>query len=267
MAEAWPLWPEGAPLRQSAYETAANKDAPSLTPYLLEGDEIRSAVIICPGGGYGHRSEKEGEPVALAFNALGLHAFVLNYRIAPYRYPAALLDARRAVRFARFHAEQWRINPNRLGVVGFSAGGHLAGSLMLRGIKEELNDAVDSVSPRPDFLALCYPVVSFVSSAHQGSWQNLLGEQATEEQKKALSLELNVSDYCPPVFLWHTTTDSAVPVENSLLLGQALSAQRRPFSLKVFSHGSHGLGLAENDQEIGAWPHLCKEWLKTLNLF
>ena len=254
------LWPEGAPGAQGA----TDEDQPAITPYLVEGKQ-NAAVVICPGGGYGKRADHEGGPVAEWLNTLGISAFVLRYRVAPYVYPSALLDAQRALRTIRFRADEYGIDPGRTGILGFSAGGHLAsaaGVLYDQG-NEEDPEPLERFSSRPDYLILCYPVISMTDGVtHQGSKKNLLGDTPDEELARRLSSELQVTAETPPTFLWHTSDDASVPVENSLRFASALSRHYVPFDLHVYAHGLHGLGLAEEEPHTRTWTEACASWLK-----
>lgn len=256
------LWEEDIP----GYESVEEKFAPYMKPYLLENDSPRGAVLVLPGGGYGGRADHEGDPVAMWLNSIGLSAFVVHYRVAPYRYPHPLLDAQRAIRLVRHHAEEWNIDPDRIGILGFSAGGHLAAtaSTYFDEGNPESADAVERHSSRPNASILCYPVISFKDHYHEGSMFNLLGEEPSEDKRQALSLERAVKPETPPAFLWHTADDGAVPVENSLMYARALSEQRIPFELHVFPEGRHGLGLAEADVSVAQWTGLCEGWLRKI---
>lgn len=256
------LWEEDIP----GYESVEEKFVPYMKPYLLENDSPRGAVLVLPGGGYGGRADHEGDPVAMWLNSIGLSAFVVHYRVAPYRYPHPLLDAQRAIRLVRHHAEEWNIDPDRIGILGFSAGGHLAAtaSTYFDEGNPESADAVERDSSRPNASILCYPVISFKDHYHEGSMFNLLGEEPSEDKRQALSLERAVKPETPPAFLWHTADDGAVPVENSLMYARALSEQRIPFELHVFPEGRHGLGLAEADVSVAQWTGLCEGWLRKI---
>lgn len=253
------LWPEGAPYAAGD----SDEDCPAITPYLVEGDN-RPAVIICPGGGYGMRANHEGEPIAQWLNGLGISAFVLRYRVAPYQYPCALLDVQRAIRRIRHEAKQFRIQSDKIGVLGFSAGGHLAanaGTSYDSGNKTA-DDAIERQSCRPDLLVLCYPVITLENPfTHAGSRENLLGKEHEWSRVEQLSNERNVTKDTPPTFLWHTSDDSGVPVENSLMFAAALSKHNVPFDLHVYTKGRHGLGLAEDEQHTNGWPGECASWL------
>jgi acetyl esterase/lipase len=223
-------------------------------------------VLVCPGGGYNHRAPHEAEPIARRFNASGYHAFVVHYRVAPHRHPAPLLDVARAMRLIRQHAADWRVDPAHVAVLASRRadtsrqawGVHFGMTVLQRG------DALDVFSPRPDALVLCYPVISAGPRGHSGSFESLLGPEASPELRQWMSLEHQVTAETPPTFLWHTADDGGVPVENSLLFAQALRDHGVPFELHVYPHGPHGLGLAEEFPHIATWTSLVAEWLAEL---
>ena len=255
------LWPAGNP---PGFDKGLGAPLPRLVAYLAKSKRVHGAVVICPGGGYGGQAAHEAEPIARWLNGLGLSAFVLYYRVAPYRHPVPLADAQRAIRVVRDQAARWSVAPDRIGILGFSAGGHLAASA---GVHHALIayapvDRADRKSPRPDFMILCYPVISFGPHGHRGSMENLLGVKPGKALRRMLSLETTVDATTPPAFIWHTASDGGVPVENSLLLASALSRNRVAFALHVFPDGAHGLGLAESQPAVRAWTSLCGEWLK-----
>ena len=258
-ADRLPLWPADPPA-----SSPGDSFRPWLERYPAQGDTPRGAVLICPGGGYANRAPHEGEPVARRFNQAGLHAFVVQYRVAPHRHPAPLLDASRAVRIIRANAAIWQVDADHIGILGFSAGGHLAASLGVHFADPVLDtgDALATIPCRPDALILCYPVISSGAHSHAGSFDNLLGEDAPDSLRVKMSAELQVSASTPPAFLWHTFEDAGVPVENSLLFGQALRRFGTPFELHVYPHGKHGLGLAPEDPHVATWMDLCCGWLK-----
>ena len=243
---------------------------PYMTPFLLPGDETRGCVLVLPGGGYSHRARHEADPVAQRFNALGFHAFTVEYRVAPYRFPAPQEDALRAIRIVRAHAEEWKIKPDKIAILGFSAGGHLACSagLFYDKVKADNGDGCDAVSARPDAEILCYPVISGdPACGHMGSFANLLGPEVPRTRFAEYSCEKLVTGSTPPAFLWHTAADSAVPVVNSLRYAEALSRFKIPFGLHIFPAGPHGLGMAENKPEysdVANWPELAGEWLRKM---
>ncbi|WP_164100476.1 alpha/beta hydrolase [Candidatus Laterigemmans baculatus] len=275
-----PLWPDQAPGQSGAPGARGTEagDRPELVLYRAsrsKADGLRAAaptaaVVIIPGGGYGHlASDHEGTQIAEWFNSMGVTAGICMYRHrrsgAGYGHPTPLLDAQRAVRTMRAHAADWGIDPDRVGIIGFSAGGHLASSVSTtKGIESDTAEApIDRHSSRPDFAILCYPVISFGQDhTHVGSQRNLLGEEATAEQLAELSTENRVTADTPPTFLFHTTADKVVPVKNSLVYYQALVDHGVPAELHVFEHGQHGVGLAAGIEGTGAWPELCKTWLQ-----
>ncbi len=261
MSELLELWPAGAP----GLDSATPVHVPALTPYLVEGDGARGLVVVCPGGGYGHRAPHEGEPIARMLNAAGFSAAVCHYRVAPYRHPYPSMDARRAIRVVRHHAAAWGVNPAKVGILGFSAGGHLASTVATHLDAEDPRiDEVDRQSSRPDAAILCYPVISFGKEGHEGSAQNLLGDALDESTRRAFSNHLRVTAETPPCFLWHTAADAGVPAANSLLFAEALSRHKVPFALHVFPHGGHGLGLAPDNPQVAQWAGLCTQWLHEL---
>lgn len=256
--QAVPLWAAGAP----GLDTADPAFVPTLTPYLLPG--ATGCVIVCPGGGYASRAPHESGPVAEAFNARGFSAFVLDYRVAPYRFPYPLLDAQRAVRTVRARAGELALPPDRIAVLGFSAGGHLAataGTHFDAG-NDAADDPIERASSRPDALILCYPVISFGPHGHEGACLNLLGDEPAPEAIEDLCNELQVTPETPPSFLWHTADDPGVPVMNSLLFAEACAAEGVPFELHVYNSGAHGLGLAEESPHVATWIDLAAEWLR-----
>lgn len=254
------LWPEGAP----GAKGTGLEDRPRLTPYLVEGGTPRGVVIVCPGGGYGGRAAHEGKPIAEWLNGIGISAFVLDYRVAPYRHPVPLGDAKRTIRHVRHHAATFGIDPARIGILGFSAGGHLASSAAVHFDEgdAEAADPVERVSSRPNAAILCYPVITFGEYRHNGSRVNLLGEDAPQELVELMSSERQVTANTPPTFIWHTSDDAAVPVENALLMAAALSKHKVPFELHSYESGRHGLGLAEDQPETHTWTRLCELWLR-----
>jgi acetyl esterase/lipase len=256
------LWPSGHP----ELANPASPFTPTLTHYPAPHGKPAGAVIVAPGGGYHFRAEHEGEPVAHWLNGLGVYAFVVDYRVAPHRHPQPLRDAQRTIRIVRHNATAWNIRPDRIGILGFSAGGHLAssaGTIHDPGDPAS-DDPIERVSSRPDALILCYPVINFVDCPHTGSRDNLLGEDAAQEQRTALSTDLLVNEMTPPTFLWHTADDDVVSVENSLRFASALGRSGVPFALHVYPRGPHGLGLAPDDPEIATWTHHAAVFLTEL---
>ncbi len=261
--EVIPLWKE----HESAGTGNAEHDfEPYIQTYLLDrkGKENRGAVIVLPGGGYSHRADHEGEPIALKFNELGFHAFVVQYRVAPYRYPAPQRDAFRAIRMVRCRASVWGVNPNQIAILGFSAGGHLAASTatLYRDINADAKDDIDNFPQRPDAAILCYPVINLTDNfAHRGSGKNLLGEEIDLAEAAKLDLEKRVDRGTPPAFLWHSADDQAVNVENSVKFAQAMWKASNTCALHVFPHARHGAGLALKFPDILIWPELAAKFL------
>ncbi|MDE6182039.1 MAG: alpha/beta hydrolase [Eubacteriales bacterium] len=260
------LWGKNMPLFDESITNEQNEFAGTITPYLVEEEEgdikKRGAVVICPGGGYSAIGG-EGEKVASWFNFFGINAFVLNYRVAPYKFPAPLLDAKRAIRYLRHNAKDFNIDPEKIAIIGFSAGGHLAGlvSELFDEYEDWAVDEIDKISAKPDLSVLCYPVVSLCEDyGHKGSATNLLGDDTSLLEK--LSLEKNVREDMPKMFVWHSAMDKVVSVRNSMELGIALSEKEVPFYLHVFQNGAHGIGLAENIEGTKEWTHLLKILLK-----
>lgn len=255
------LWPGDAPLAQGN----TSEDIPALTPYLVDrkADGPTGAVIVCPGGGYGVRANHEGAPIAEWLQQAGIAAFVLRYRVAPNRHPAPLLDVQRAIRTVRSRAAEWNIDPDKIAVLGFSAGGHLTASAGTRYDEGDAasEDPIERTSSRPNHLVLCYPVIAFDRFGHVGSRNNLLGADASEEQVVDHATDLKVNERTPRAFLWHTS-DDPVKVDNSLAFASALARHGVPFDLHVYDEGVHGLGLAEGDERIGSWTTLCVSWLR-----
>ena len=253
------LWPGHPP----GFREDVKDRAPCLVPFLLPGDKVRGCVIVCPGGGYWGRADHEGNPVAEWINSLGMHALVLHYRVQPHRHPIPLQDAQRAIQLVRSKATGWNIDPARIGILGFSAGGHLAGSAAVHALPGDpvSADPVERVSSRPDFAILCYAVITTGKFAHTGSFENLLGPHPEPELLKYHSLELAATPATPPMFLWHTAEDQGVPVENSRLLAAALERAGVAHELRVYPKGKHGLGLAREIPGTCEWTDRCADWL------
>lgn len=264
----FPLWPTRAPGEPSGDGPDDRRtEQPTLTPYLVETDEPRPLVVVCPGGGYGTRAPHEAGPIAEWLNAIGIHAAVCDYRVRPFRYPSPQLDAARAIRTVRHRAAGWRVDPERVGILGFSAGGHLAGCLTVHHDDgdPQADDPIERMSSRPDAAVLCYAVLSFKPWCHGGSRGNLVAELGRQpELEHHLSLEAQVTRHVPPVFLWHTADDGAVPVQNALRFAEACARHQVPVSLHVFPHGRHGLGLAEDAPTVAQWAPLCERWFRDL---
>lgn len=262
------IWPNGVP--NAAGDEA--QDKPELRVYLPAKDKATgAAIVICPGGGYGAlATDHEGHQVAKWANSIGVAGFVLKYRLAPrYRHPAPLQDAQRAIRYVRANAEKFGVAPNRIGILGFSAGGHLASTAATHfddGDKAS-SDPVAQQSSRPDFAVLCYPVISLTEKfSHAGSGKNLLGDQATPELLENLSNDKQVTPQTPPTFLFHTGEDSGVPVENSLAFYAACRKAKVPAELHVYQNGPHGVGLAPADPAVYGWKDRLADWLQANGL-
>ncbi len=248
------LWPGGAP---GALGTA-EKDTPTLTPFIPEGRTgLMPVIVVCPGGGYGGLAGHEGKDYALFLNQQGIAAFVLRYRLGSqgYRHPRMLEDAARAVRWVRSNSKEWNVDPHKVGIIGSSAGGHLASSLLTHfdAGNPSATDPVETQSSRPDFGILCYAVISMGDITHQGSKSNLLGPTPSPELVKLMSNELQVTKETPPCFIWHTWEDKVVKVENALEFAAALQRNGVPFDLHIYQNGPHGIGL--QDKPPFANPH------------
>jgi acetyl esterase/lipase len=233
------------------------------------------AVIICPGGGYWILAyDWEGEDIAKFWNSKGVAAIVLKYRlptsksqIVPHKSP--LMDAQRAMRLVRFHAEDWNINPQKIGIMGFSAGGHLASTLSTHfdNGNPEASDPVERVSCRPDFSILIYPVISFTADfQHRGSHKALLGEEPDSELSHYYSNELQVNEKTPPAILIHSSDDKGVPVDNSIVYYKALQENGISAEMHIYPYGGHGYGLAVGKAYLSTWPERCNTWLKNLDV-
>jgi acetyl esterase/lipase len=262
------LWPHGAPGAKGDEDF----DKPAIWVFLPpEKLATGTAVVVCPGGGYGHLAiGHEGKDVADWLNSLGVAAFVVRYRLAPkYGHPAPLDDAQRALRTVRANAEHWHIDPKRIGVMGFSAGGHLAstaGTHFDPGNRDAA-DPIERVSCRPDFMILCYPVVAFATEyVHAGSKKNLLGLNPDPKLVESLSNERQVTPQTPPTFIFQTDADTAVVPENCVLFYLALRKAKVPAELHIYEQGRHGVGLAASDPVLSTWPARLADWLKVHGL-
>lgn len=262
------LWPGGAPGALGAEDA----DRPSLSLYLPPAGRATGAgVVVCPGGGYRNLAlDHEGDQIARWLNSFGVAAFVLKYRLGPrYRHPAPLQDAQRALRTVRHRARDLNLAPNRIGIMGFSAGGHLASTA---GTHFDAGDAsapdpIDRQSSRPDFLILGYPVISFTTAyTHRGSRSNLLGDNPDPKLVESLSNEKQVTAETPPTFLFHTNEDKGVPAENSVLFYLALRKAGVPAEMHIYEPGPHGVGLAPLDRVLASWPDRLAEWFQTRGL-
>jgi acetyl esterase/lipase len=262
------LWENGAPgaLGQG------DDDKPTLTVYRpWQPNVSRTSVIIAPGGSYGGlASNHEGRQVANWFNAMGLTAFVLKYRLGPrYHHPIELGDAQRAIRLVRSRAKEFDVSPDRIGMMGFSAGGHLTSTAATHfdSGNPGAADPIDHAGSRPNFVILGYPVITFdLTYAHGGSVKNLLGDNPDPKLVQELSNELHVTPQTPPTFLFATSEDTVVPVENSVTFYLALHKAGVPAEMHVFEKGPHGVGLALGDPALAEWPVLLANWLRARGL-
>jgi acetyl esterase/lipase len=260
-----PLWAAGAPGALGI----TPEDQPVITPYLPpEGLANGTAVVIFPGGGYQHLSmEKEGSDIANWLTSTGVTAFVVRYRLGPsYHHPVMLGDAQRAIRTVRSRATDWGVDPRRVGIIGFSAGGHLAstaGTHFDAGSAASADD-IERASSRPDFMLLLYPVITMRgdSVTHRGSRNNLIGENPDDALVRLMSNELQVTRDTPPTFIVHSTDDKTVPVENALLFYQALRNHAVPAEMHIFEKGGHGFGLSPRDEGLAMWTTLCESWMR-----
>ena len=266
--DAIPLWPEGAP--GAVGEEA--EDIPTLTIYLPETSAANgAAVVVCPGGGYAHLAmDHEGRQVAEWLNERGVAALVLKYRLGPrYGHPSPLMDAQRAIRYVRAHAGELGVDPSRIGIWGFSAGGHLAATTSTH-ITPGVSDAADPLerhSSRPDFSILAYPVITMTDPhTHQGSRLHLLGEDYDSDLADRLSNEKQVTADTPPAFLFHTDDDGPVPADNSVAYYLALRAVGVPAELHIYRSGPHGVGLAPDDPVLSTWPDRLEDWMRVQGL-
>jgi acetyl esterase/lipase len=257
------LWDGDAPLAQGKQD----RDVPTITIYRpSDAKATGAAIVVCPGGGYAGLAPHEAKPIGEWLAANGIVGVVLKYRLSPhYRHPAMLTDASRAMRYVRAHAENWHIDPKRIGIMGFSAGGHLASTVATHFDEGQPDspDPIERISSRPDVAILLYPVITMTYPAtHSGSLQNLLGDAPDPKLIASLSNETQVTAQTPPTFLVHSIEDAAVPAENSLLYVQACRKFGVPVELHLYEHGAHGFGLGGKDPTLNVWPRLCVGWLK-----
>ena len=279
-----PLWPQGVPNQVSSAEQEVREhgdilwitrvQTPDISVFLpTKQHATGQAVVICPGGGYsGLAYDWEGSDIAKWLNSKGIAGMVLKYRLpsaTSQKSPrlAPLQDAKQAIRLVRKNASEWNINPTQIGVMGFSAGGHLASTLGTHfdDPEADVENELSSIHARPDFMVLIYPVISMISEmSHIGSRKNLLGVDATKELKEYYSNELQVSEHTPPTFLVHSSDDEAVPVENSLSFYQALLENNVETEMHIYPHGGHGYSLALDDGHLKYWPELLAQWLNSL---
>lgn len=262
------LWEGRVPLAQGD----SPADIPFITLYPAPKESRNgAAVVVCPGGGYGGLAAHEAEPVAKWLNKLGVSAFVLTYRLGPrYHHPVMSNDVSRAIRMVRANAKEWEVDPKRIGVLGFSAGGHLASTAETHFAEGDpaADDSVERVSSRPDLAVLIYPVITLSGPyAHTGSRNNLLGENPPQDLIALLSNEKQVTEKTPPTFLVHGADDKAVPCENSLLFAAACRKRGVPVELHIYEHGEHGFGIGGDGRPVGDWVKRCAEWMKARGFF
>jgi len=262
------LWPGGAPGALGD----ADADKPAITIYLAAPEKANSAsVVVCPGGGYQMLAmDHEGKQIAEWLNMCGVSAFVLRYRLGPkYHHPVELGDVQRAIRTVRANAGEFHVAPDRIGVWGFSAGGHLASTAATHfdAGKPDAADTVERQSSRPDFAILAYPVITLTGPfAHKGSCRNLLGDNPDPELVNYLSNDQRVTPETPPTFLFHTNDDPGVPVENAVMFYSALRKNHVPAELHIYEHGEHGVGLAPKNPVLATWGTLLENWMRARGL-
>lgn len=248
-------------------ESITEQKIPNLTPYIVDG--AKTAVVVCPGGGYAGKADHENEPIALWLNSIGITAFVLDYRVTPYKFPAMQLDARRAIQYVRHTSSEYGIDKNKIGILGFSAGGHLAActGTIFDDYGYSTDDEIGKESFRPDFMILCYPVITMDDEyTHIGSKINLLGENTPIELSDKLSCEKRVNSETVPTYIWHTANDEAVHLFNSLRFVESLRKNNVEFSMSIFRDGPHGLGLGAGYIDVCDWPHQCELWMKSMKI-
>lgn len=249
------LWSKTIP-----YNDTENIFVPKLEEYVADS---KGAVILFPGGSYAAKMEHEGLTMAKWLNSIGITSFVADYRVAPYKHPAELSDAQRAVRYVRANSDKYGIDKRKIAVMGFSAGGHLAGSVSVHYDKKfyEPTDEIDKVSARPDATILGYSVIDMHEYRDDFSRSNLIGSRPLEKDKDFMSLQLQVNENTPQTFLWHIAEDPIVPVENTLLYAAALSKNNVPYEMHIYPYGSHGMGLAKDNQHVSQWTVALEKWL------
>ena len=258
MVKEYKLWEKDIPV------ILDGADCPNCVTAYIHQEGVHPAMVVFPGGGYSCRAPHEGGDIAEFYYENGFNAFVVDYRVAPNRHPAPLMDAQRAVKMVRLHADEWGVDPNEVFVIGFSAGAHLAGCTATMADICRVGDKLDEVSARPNGAVLCYPVISSDPAVgHMGSFNNLLGERA-EELRDVFSVDKNVSDDTCPCFLFHTMEDRVVPVQNSFRMLEALRVHNIPAEAYITQYGHHGVGLAKGMPGCEQWPALTLDWLRRL---
>ena len=256
------LWPDKSPNNHQHEKFGV----PRLELFIPEGAATgkRAAIVVCPGGGYRNLAAHEGQPFAELFAAQGIVAAVLTYHIFPHQFPLPYSDACRAMRIMRQRAQELNIDAGRVGLMGFSAGGHLAATVATQPelYRDPQDDLAARFSARPDRVILGYPVISFQEYAHRGSAEALLGKEASVQQLRQFSNDQQVTAQNPPAFLFHTADDAGVPVENSLRFASACSKNKVPVALHVYPHGRHGVGMALDNPDLKSWTSLLVDWLR-----
>jgi acetyl esterase/lipase len=260
-----PLWPDGAPGARGT----ADSDIPKITVYLPGGRNTGTGVLIFPGGSYAFLAmDHEGRQIADLLNNLGVAAFVVQYRVTPYHHPIELNDATRAIRYVRSHSAEFKISPDRVGVWGFSAGGHLASTLGTHydSGNPSATDPIERVSSRPDFMILAYPVIDPLGGASKGSYENLLGKDADPALVRELSNDLHVNAQTPPTFLMAASDDNAVSPECAVNFYSALLKAGVPAELHIYESGGHGFGLGSTNPRVSSWSQRLAEWMRDRGL-
>lgn len=252
------LWEQDIPYYTEGLETPN-----SMSAYFLDTDKPLPCVLVIPGGSYRYREKGEAEPIAEFFNENGMHAAILNYRVAPNRHPAPLCDAQRAVKLLRHNTKEWSIRPDGIIAAGFSAGGHLCASTVTLPDHSTSSDEIDRQSAIPNIAVLSYPVINVCDEfGHANSGKNLLGEDY-DRLCGEFCLEGRVHENMPPVFIWHTVEDSCVNVKNSLIFGEKLKDVGVPFEMHIFPYGRHGLALGKGLPDVGVWTSRAVEFIKS----
>lgn len=266
------LWPSTAPGPRDSNHAGCQPEQIDHRPYLTSLRRpsragLQPCIIVCPGGGYHGRAAHEGDPISERLAQMGVASCVLHYRVSPWRHPSALADGVRAIRILRHRAAEFGLDPERIGILGFSAGGHAAAHVATRhqDIGALVGDDIDRASGRPDLLVCCYAVLSCISDAHDGSWRNLLGPNATWNERRAASIEERINAQTPPTFFWSSDDDQAVPVINTYNVAQRLARHGVPHEVHVYERGQHGLGLGNvpgrEDPHIAQWATALERWL------
>jgi acetyl esterase/lipase len=254
------LWENEIPYLDIGADTPNN-----MTAYFIKTDKPLPCVVVFPGGGYKIRAPHEGEPIAKFFNARGLHAVVVDYRVYPNHFPAPLADAQRAIKLLRANAEKWNIDSDRIVTLGFSAGGHLSGACATLDdvtANRPGADSIDKYNARPNGAILCYAALSCKNDwGNYSCGENLLGKNRCKLESDYFTIHNHVSDKTPPIFMWQTSDDPTVNVMNALVFGEKLRNHNVPFELHIYPHGPHGIGLAEKYEDSKNWADLAADWI------